>query len=92
MNKTELVRAVASASNLTVQDAQRAVDALTDAITESLTRGDSVQLTGFGVFSVSERGERTGRNPQTGESIRIAAKKTPSFKAGAPLKRSVAGD
>lgn len=91
MNKSELVDAVAEKTDSTKADAQRAVDAVIDAITEALESEDSVQLTGFGTFEVRERSARTGRNPQTGEEIQIPATKAPAFKAGKGLKDAVAG-
>ena len=89
MNKSELVDAVAEKTDSTKADAQRSVDAVIDAITETLESGDSVQLTGFGTFEVRERSARTGRNPQTGEEIQIPATKAPAFKAGKGLKDAV---
>ena len=91
MNKSELVEAVAEETGGTKADAQRAVDAVIDVITNTLKGGDSVQLTGFGTFEVRDRSARTGRNPQTGEEIQIAATKAPAFKAGKSLKDTVAG-
>lgn len=89
MNKSELIDAVASAADLPKAAAGRALDAVVEAITESLKEGDSVSLVGFGVFSVKERAARTGRNPQTGEPIEIKAANIPSFKAGKALKDAV---
>ncbi|TNF97884.1 MAG: HU family DNA-binding protein [Gammaproteobacteria bacterium] len=89
MNKTELIDAVADSANLSKADAGRAVDAVVDAITGSLKGGDSVTLVGFGTFLVRERAARTGRNPQTGASIKIKAAKVPAFKAGKALKDAV---
>lgn len=86
MNKSELIDAVAEAADLSKASAGRALDAVVDAITESLQEGDSVALVGFGTFQVKERAARTGRNPQTGESIEIKAAKVPSFKPGKALK------
>jgi DNA-binding protein HU-beta len=89
MNKTELIDAVASATDLSKADATRAVDAVVDNITETLRKGDSVTLVGFGTFEVRERAARTGRNPQTGETIQIKASKAPAFKAGKAFKDAV---
>ncbi|PZO65803.1 MAG: DNA-binding protein HU [Pseudoxanthomonas suwonensis] len=86
MNKTELIDAVADAANLSKADAARAVDAVTQAVTAALKQGDSVTLVGFGTFLVRERAARTGRNPQTKETIAIAASKAPAFKPGKALK------
>ena len=86
MNKAELVNAVASAANLSKADAGRAVDAVVGSVTSALQRGEQVSIIGFGTFSVKERAARTGRNPQTGAPIEIAAAKIPSFKAGKALK------
>lgn len=86
MNKSELIDAVAEAADLSKASAGRALDAVVDAITESLQEGDSVALVGFGTFQVKERAARTGRNPQTGETIEIKAAKVPSFKPGKALK------
>ncbi len=89
MNKVELIAAVAEKANLTKKDAEKAVAAVVDAIEGALAAGDKVQLIGFGTFEVRERGERAGRNPQTGDAIKIAASKQPVFKAGAALKNAV---
>ncbi len=89
MNKAELVDAVASDSGLSKADAQRALDATTGSIAKALKGGDSVSLVGFGTFSVKERAARTGRNPATGETIKIKASKTPSFKAGKGFKDAI---
>ncbi len=86
MNKTELVAAVAEKAELSKKDAEKATNAIIDAITGALADGDKVQLVGFGTFEVRERGERTGKNPRTGEAIKIAASKVPAFKAGKALK------
>ncbi len=91
MNKSELIAAIADKSGLTQSDAGKALTAFCDSVTESLTKGDDVQITGFGGFSVSERAARTGRNPQTGETIQIAASKAPKFKSGKGLKDAVNG-
>ena len=89
MTKTELVAAVAGKSGLTKADAERAVKAFVETVTECLKGGDSLTLVGFGTFSVSERAARTGKNPRTGEKIAIPAAKTPRFKAGKGLKDSL---
>ena len=88
MNKTDLVKAVADAG-LTKKDAEKAVAAVFGAIEGALAKGDKVQLIGFGTFEVRERAAKEGRNPKTGEKIRIAASKVPAFKAGAALKDAV---
>lgn len=89
MNKTELIAAMADKSKLTKKDAEAALKAFTDVVTEELKAGGKIQLVGFGTFEVSERAEREGRNPQTGETMKIAASKTPKFKAGKPLKDEI---
>ncbi|MBO5136316.1 MAG: HU family DNA-binding protein [Clostridia bacterium] len=89
MNKMELVAKVADAANLSKKDAEVAVKAVTDAIACALAKGDKVQLVGFGTFEVRTRAARTGRNPQTGKEIKIAAAKVPAFKAGKALKDKV---
>jgi DNA-binding protein HU-beta len=89
MNKNELIDAVATESNLSKADAGRAVDAIVAAITGALKSGDTVSLIGFGTFAVRDRAARTGRNPQTGAEIKIAAAKNPAFKAGKALKDAV---
>lgn len=89
MNKTELLDAIADKSGLTKADAGKALDAVVDSITDALKDGDTVTLVGFGTFSVRERAERTGRNPQTGDSITIKAAKIPGFKPGKALKDAV---
>lgn len=89
MKKVELVEAVATATGLTKADSTRAIDATFAAITEALVKGDKVPLVGFGTFAVSERAARTGRNPQTGAVVNIAARNAVTFKAGAALKESV---
>ncbi|MCA9385395.1 HU family DNA-binding protein [Candidatus Dojkabacteria bacterium] len=90
MNKADAVNAVASATGLTKKDAAAAIEALLDAITDSLKRGNSSTFTGFGTFSVAERKARTGRNPQTGAVIQIPAKTVAKFKPGKQLKDAVA--
>ena len=89
MNKSELIDAIAASADLSKASAGRALDAALDAITGALKDDDSVALVGFGTFSVKARAARTGRNPQTGETIQIAAAKVPAFKAGKALKDAV---
>jgi len=89
MNKSELIDAMAESAELTKADAGRALDAFINAVTGALSKGDSVALVGFGTYSVKERAERKGRNPQTGREITIQAAKVPSFKAGKSLKDAV---
>lgn len=89
MNKTELIDAVAAAADIPKASAGRALDAVVDSITGALKSGDQVVLVGFGTFSVKDRAARTGRNPQTGQPIQIAAAKVPGFKAGKALKDAV---
>ena len=89
MNKVDLVSAVAKQAELSKKDAGLAVEAVFDAISEALEKGDKVQLIGFGTFDVSERASREGRNPRTGETMKIAASKAPRFKAGKALKDRV---
>ena len=91
MNKAELVAAVADKAELTKKDAEKAVKAFVDVVTEELKKGEEVQVVGFGTFKVTDRKSREGRNPKTGEVIQIPASKTPSFTAGAELKKSVNG-
>ena len=90
MNRTELVAAVAEKTGLTKKDAERVVCATMDTITESLVKGEKVQLSGFGIFEVKEREARVGRNPRTKESIQIPASRQPAFKASKALKDIVA--
>jgi len=90
MNKTDLISAMAEKSGLTKKDAEKALNAFVDAVTEALSKGEKVQLVGFGSFEVRERAERVGRNPQTQEEIKIPATKVPVFKAGKMLKDAVA--
>jgi len=85
MNKQELVDAMSTASGLTKADAKRALDSFIDSVSDALKKGDRVALVGFGSYSVTERSAREGRNPQTGKTIKIAAKKVVKFKAGAEL-------
>lgn len=90
MNKTELVQAISQRTGLSQADAGKALAAALDIIQEELVRGGDVRFIGFGTFGVTERAERQGRNPQTGESITIAACRLPKFTAGAKLKEAVA--
>ncbi|KAF0253446.1 HU family DNA-binding protein [Pseudomonas putida] len=89
MNKAELIDAIAEKADISKAAAGRALEAVTETITETLKNGDTLALVGFGTFSVSERSARTGRNPQTGAAIDIAASKLPTFKAGKQLKEAV---
>lgn len=89
MNKSELIEAIAASADIPKAAAARALDAMVDTVTDSLKKGESVSMVGFGTFQVKERAARTGRNPQTGEPIEISAAKVPSFKAGKALKDSV---
>jgi len=89
VNKSELIDAVAASSDISKAAAGRAIDAVVESVTDALKRGEQVTLIGFGTFSVKERSARTGRNPQTGETINIAAAKVPGFKAGKALKDAV---
>lgn len=86
MNKAELVAAIAEKTELSKKDSEKALKAFIDVVTEELTKGEKVQLVGFGTFEVSSRPARTGRNPQTKQTITIAASKAPKFKAGKALK------
>ena len=86
MNKSELIAAIAAKTGATKKDAEASVNAFVDVVTETLTKGDKVQLVGFGSFEVRKRAARKGRNPQTKEEIKIPASKAPVFKAGKALK------
>ncbi len=86
MNKAELVAAIADRTELPKKDAEAALKAFTDVVAEELKKGEKIQLVGFGTFEVSERAERVGRNPQTGDEMKIPASKAPKFKAGKALK------
>ena len=90
MNKTELIAAVAAKTGLTKKDAEKVVNATIDSITESLVKGDKVNVSGFGIFEVKAREARVGRNPRTKEAIQIPATKLPAFKASKTLKDAVA--
>lgn len=89
MNKSELIDAIAEGADLSKAAATRALDSLIEAVTSELKKGDQVSLVGFGTFAVKHRPARTGRNPQTGKEIQIAASNVPSFKPGKGLKDSV---
>lgn len=89
MNKVDLIAKVADDTGLSKTDATKAVDTVFDCITKALKKGDEVRLVGFGTFSVSKRAASTGRNPRTGEAIKIAASKQPKFRAGKGLKDAV---
>lgn len=91
MNRKELVDALAAKTESTKADAERAVAGLIDIISGTLKKGDSLSLVGFGTFEVRKRAARTGRNPKTGEALKIKAAKVPAFKAGATLKAAVNG-
>ncbi|MBJ8101069.1 HU family DNA-binding protein [Bacillus cereus group sp. N11] len=89
MNKTELTKVVAEKAELTQKDAAVAIQAVVETITNALANEEKVQILGFGTFEVRERSARTGRNPQTGKEMQIAASKAPAFKAGKELKEAV---
>ncbi len=89
MNKTEFIAAVAENADISKKDAEKAIKAFADVVTEELKKGEKVQLVGFGTFEVSERAAREGRNPQTGKTMKIAACKAPKFKAGKAVKDAV---
>ena len=89
MNKTELVAAIAEKTELSKKDAEKALKAFTDVVTEELKKGEKVVMVGFGTFEVADRPARTGRNPLTGKSIKIKASQAPKFKAGKALKDSL---
>ena len=86
MNKAELVAVMAEKAEISKKDAEKALKAFTDVIAEELKKGEKIQLVGFGTFEISERAQRTGRNPQTGAEMVIPASKAPKFKAGKALK------
>ena len=86
MNKSELIEAIAKKADLSKKDAEGALNAFTEEVGKALKKGDKVQLIGFGTFEVAKRAARTGKNPQTGEAIKIPASKAPKFKAGKALK------
>ncbi|WP_334472501.1 HU family DNA-binding protein [Arsenophonus sp. PmNCSU2021_1] len=89
MNKTELINQIAEKADLTKKDSEKALNAFIETVTEALKAGDEIQLVGFGSFQVKQRAARDGRNPKTGEALKIAAANVPSFKAGKTLKEAV---
>ena len=89
MNKTELVAAIADKAGIAKKDAEKALSAFLDTVAEELKKGEKIALVGFGTFEVRERAARTGNNPQTKQTIKIAASKSPVFKAGKALKNSI---
>jgi len=89
VTKSELIEKVAEKTGMTKKDSGKAVDAVLEAITKALGKGEKVSLVGFGTFDVRKRAARMGRNPQTGKAIKIAARKVPAFKAGKSLKEAV---
>lgn len=89
MNKTELISVMAEKAEISKKDAEKALTAFTNVVADTLVNGDKIAITGFGTFEVVKRAARTGRNPQTGETIEIAASKSPKFKAGKALKDAV---
>ena len=91
MNKSELIDAMAASADITKAAAGKALDGMIEALTGALKNGDTVTIVGFGTFYVGERAERVGRNPKTGEPIKIAAAKSPKFRAGKQLKETVNG-
>ena len=91
MNRKELINALAAKTESSKADAERAVSGLIDIISATLKKGDSLTLVGFGTFEVRKRAARTGRNPKTGEELKIKASKVPAFKPGATLKATVNG-
>ena len=86
MNKTELIAAIAERAEISKKDAEKALKAFTEAVADELVKGEKVQLVGFGTFEVSERAAREGRNPKSGEPMKIEASRSPKFKAGKALK------
>lgn len=89
MNKQELIEIIAEKSHTTKSDSKKTLDAFLETVTETLAHGDSVQLIGFGTFKSTERNARSGRNPRTGETVTIPAKRVPAFTAGNALKEAV---
>lgn len=89
MNKAELVAAIAAKTELSKKDSEKALKAFIDVVSDELKKGEKVQLVGFGTFEVAKRAAREGRNPQTGKAMKIAASKSPKFKAGKALKDAV---
>lgn len=92
MTKNELIEAIATKTDSSKAQTERGVHALIEVISETLKKGDSLALTGFGTFEVRDRAARTGRNPRTGEELKISASRIPAFKAGAALKAAVNGN
>lgn len=90
MNKTELVASVAAKSGLSKKDAEKALAAVLESVTDALVAGEKVQLVGFGTFETKDRAERTAKNPRTGETVTVAATRVPGFKAGQALKAKIA--
>ena len=86
MNKTELIAEIAERAEISKKDAEKALKAFTDVVADELVKGEKVQLVGFGTFDVSERAAREGRNPKSGEPMKIEASRSPKFKAGKALK------
>ena len=91
MNKTELIEAIANEASLSKKDAEAALNAYTSVVTQTLKKGDKITLVGFGTFEVRKRAARKGKNPQTGEAIKIKAAKVPAFKPGKGLKDTING-
>lgn len=89
MNKADLVTAISEKTELSKKDAEKALKAFIDVVTDELIKGEKIQLVGFGTFEVSERAAREGRNPQTGKTMKIEASKAPKFKAGKALKDAI---
>ena len=89
MNKTELIDSMAAKTGLTKKNAEAALNAFVETVSEELTKGEKVSLVGFGTFGAKKREARTGRNPQTGEAVKIDARVVPSFKAGSKLKEAL---
>jgi DNA-binding protein HU-beta len=89
MNKAELIAAISKDCDLSKAEATRALDSITNRITQGLKKGENITLVGFGTFSVTKRKARLGRNPQTGQTIQIKAKKVPKFKAGSELVKAI---
>ncbi|KOO14431.1 DNA-binding protein HU [Vibrio xuii] len=89
MNKTQLTEVISEQADITKKQANEALDAIIKGISQALAQGEEVALIGFGTFKITERAARTGRNPSTGETIQIAASKSPSFKAGKALKEAL---
>ena len=92
MNKNDLIAAIAESTEIDKKDVKAVIDSMTEIITEELKKGEKVQLIGFGTFEAAERGARTGRNPNTGETIQIAASRSPKFKPGKAMKDAINAD